>query len=122
MSGSTRAGILRLASAILSFGVSRGHRIESPVQYLASQQRPEPKPSTRARALSDEACSSLIAATRPGLKDFVSLLAFTGVRLPEDWGCDGATSTSTVGRRPARPRSTAVEGGMRGASARWRAS
>ena len=45
--------------------------MDSPVQYLASQERPEPKPSTKARALSDEECLKLIAATRLGLRDFV---------------------------------------------------
>jgi integrase len=86
MSGNTRAGILRLASAIFSFGVSRGYRTDSPITYLAPQERPEPKPSTKARALTDDECSRLIAATRPGLRDFVSLLALTGLRLSEGLG------------------------------------
>ena len=86
MSGSTRAGILRLASAIFAFGVSRGYRTDSPVQYLAPQERPESKPSTRPRALTDEECSKLIAATRPRLRSFVAFLAYTGVRLSEGLG------------------------------------
>ena len=86
MTGSTRAGILRLASAIFAFGVSRGYRDDSPIQYLAPQERPESKPSTKARALSDDECSKLIRATRPGLRSFVAFLAYTGVRLSEGLG------------------------------------
>jgi integrase len=86
MSGNTRAGILRLASAIFAFGVSRGYRADSPIQYLASQERPESRPSTKPRALADEECSKLIRATRPGLRDFVAFLAYTGVRLSEGLG------------------------------------
>ena len=86
MTGSTRAGILRLASAIFAFGVSRGYRADSPVQYLAPQERPQSKPNTKARALSDDECSTLIRATRPGLRSFVAFLAYTGVRLSEGLG------------------------------------
>jgi hypothetical protein len=99
MSGNTRAGILRLASAVFSFGVSRGYRTDSPITYLAPQERPEPKPSTKAGALTDGECSRLIAATRPGLRDFVSLLALTGVRLSEGLGlrwADVEEATITV--------------------------
>jgi integrase len=86
MSGSTRAGILRLGGAISAFGVTRGYRADSPVQYLAPQERPESKPTTKARALTDEECSRLIAVTRPGLRTFVAFLAYTGVRLSEGLG------------------------------------
>jgi len=86
MSGSTRAGILRLASAIFAFGVSRGYRYDSPMQYLAPQERPESKPRTKARALTDEECSKLIATTRLGLRSLVAFLAYTGVRLSEGLG------------------------------------
>jgi hypothetical protein len=51
MSSNTRAGILRLASVIFSFGVSRGYRADNPTRYLATQERPEARPTTKARAV-----------------------------------------------------------------------
>ena len=107
MSGSTRAGILRLASAIFAFGVSRGYRTDSPVQYLAPQERPVSKPSTKARALTDEECSRLIAKTRPRLRAFVAFLAYTGVRLSRASDCGGVISTSTRERSRSPPSSSA---------------
>jgi integrase len=86
LSSNTRNGILRLASAVFSFGVSRGYRTDNPIQYLAPQERPTAKPATKARALTDDECSTLIAHTRPGLRTFVSFLALTGVRVSEGLG------------------------------------
>jgi len=56
------------------------------IATVPQQERPESKPITKARALTDEECSKLIAATRPGLRSFVTFLAFTGVRVSEGLG------------------------------------
>jgi integrase len=86
MASSTRSGILRLASAILAFGVRRGYRADNPCQYLEPEERPDIAPATKGRALTDEECSRLITTTRPGLRSFVAFLAYTGVRMSEGLG------------------------------------
>ena len=60
------------------------------MQFLA-QERPESKAKTKARALTDEECSNLIAAVRPGLRDFVASWRSPGCECRRPSACAGRT-------------------------------
>lgn len=80
------ASIYSILSLLLSHAVTRGLIVETPLKRLSPAERPKRRPKTKARRLTDQECSDLIAMALPSTRVLIALYAFTGLRQSEALG------------------------------------
>jgi integrase len=109
------ASIYSILSLLMSHGITRGLIVETPLKRLSPAERPKRRPKTRARRLTDQECSDLIAMALPSTRTLIALYAFTGLRQSEALGLvwsnfDSERGVLHVERQLARKkRNTAVQ-------------
>ena len=83
LSSWTIRGVLTLASSILNHSVTRGYRVDNPVNRLSKTERPKAKNKTKARVLDVDQITALIAHTIPSYRALIVTAVYTGLRQSE---------------------------------------
>lgn len=83
LSSWTVRGVYVLLGSILQHAMTRGLISESPLKRLAKSERPQGRPRSQPRTLTDDECARLIASAAPGWRTMIAVAASTGLRLSE---------------------------------------
>ena len=83
LAGSTVRGCVTATSALLRFGVRRGHLETNPVRLLERGDRPSAKRQKEPRYLDRSEIDRLLARLRPEPRAVAATLAFAGLRISE---------------------------------------